>query len=103
MEHLRVHPVPVHVVPGITAASAAAASAGISLPLRGIARRLQFVTAHARAGEGLNLDWNAMAAPVAPLVLYMCPAALAAFSLPLIQVGPTRGHPRHAGGKDYTS
>ncbi|MAB14480.1 uroporphyrinogen-III C-methyltransferase [Parvibaculum sp.] len=34
------------VVPGITAASAAAASSGISLTLRGSSRRVQFVTGH---------------------------------------------------------
>ena len=37
----------VRICPGITAASAAAASAGLSLSLRGHARRVEFVTAHA--------------------------------------------------------
>src|SRR3546814_12093706 len=87
MEHLRVHPVPVHVVPGITAASAAAASVGISLTLRGMARRLQFVTAHARAGEELNLDWKAMADPDATLVVYMGRAAAAEVAERLIEAG----------------
>jgi uroporphyrin-III C-methyltransferase len=45
----------VQVCPGITAASAAAGSAGISLALRG----LTFVTAHARAGEAIAIDWPA--------------------------------------------
>src|SRR3546814_1982776 len=75
MEHLRRYGIAVHVVPGITAASAAAASAGISLTLRGMARRLQFVTAHVRAGAALDLDWRALADPDATLAVYMGRAA----------------------------
>lgn len=59
------------ICPGITAASAAAASAGISLTLRGVARRLQYVTAHTRKGEPLALDWKALADPAATLAIYM--------------------------------
>ncbi|MES2441520.1 MAG: uroporphyrinogen-III C-methyltransferase [Pseudomonadota bacterium] len=69
--HLRSHGVPVHICPGITAASAAAAGAGVSLTLRGHARRLQFVTAHARAGARLDMDWAALADPGATLAVYM--------------------------------
>src|SRR3546814_25321 len=98
IEHLRVHHVPVHVVPGITAASAAAASAGISLTLRGMARRLQFVTAHARAGEELNLDWKAMADPDATLVVYMGRAAGAEVAERLIEAG-LAGSSRPVGGR----
>ena len=49
----------VAIVPGITAAQGAAASLGISLTQRGQARRLQFVTGHAKDG-GLpaDLDWG---------------------------------------------
>ena len=69
--HLAAHGVRVQVAPGITTASAAAARAGVSLTLRGLARRIQFVTAHARAGEALDLDWNALADPTATLGVYM--------------------------------
>ena len=65
----------VRICPGITAASAAAASAGLSLTLRGSARQLRFVTAHARAGETLDLDWAALADPTATLAFYMGRAA----------------------------
>ena len=51
----------VRICPGITAASAAAASGIASLTLRGLARKLTFVTAHARAGEPLDIDWAALA------------------------------------------
>ncbi len=63
------------VCPGITSASAAAASAGISLTLRGSARHLRFVTAHARAGEPLDLNWSALADPSGTLAFYMGRAA----------------------------
>lgn len=87
MEHLRSHGITVHVVPGITAASAAAASAGISLTLRGMARRLQFVTAHVRAGEALDLDWQALADPEATLAVYMGRAAAPEVASNLIAAG----------------
>ncbi|WP_302480028.1 uroporphyrinogen-III C-methyltransferase [Sphingomonas bacterium] len=48
---------------------------GASLTLRGLARRLTFVTAHARAGETLDLDWRALADPDATLAVYMGKAA----------------------------
>lgn len=63
--------VPVAVCPGITAASAAAASLGRSLTLRGMARKLTFVTAHARAGETFELDWKGFADPQGTLAIYM--------------------------------
>lgn len=63
--------VPVRICPGVTAASAAAADLGVSLTLRGTARRLTFVTAHVRAGETLDLDWSALADPEATVVIYM--------------------------------
>jgi uroporphyrin-III C-methyltransferase len=75
MAALRDHGIRVSICPGITAASAAVASAGASLTLRGVARRVQFVTAHARAGEALDLDWAALADPDATLAIYMGKAA----------------------------
>jgi len=73
---LRGHGIPVRICPGITAASALSASAGISLTQRGLSRRLQFVTAHARAGERLELDWRSLADPDATLSVYMGRAAV---------------------------
>ncbi len=67
--------VPVAICPGVTAASAAAASLGQSLTLRGLARKLVFVTAHAKAGEPLGLDWQTLADPAATLAIYMGKAA----------------------------
>ncbi|WP_068073865.1 uroporphyrinogen-III C-methyltransferase [Novosphingobium lentum] len=79
--------VPISVCPGITAASAAAASLGTSLTLRGLARKLTFVTAHARAGEPLVLDWQALADPQATLAVYMGKAAAGLLSRELIAAG----------------
>jgi uroporphyrin-III C-methyltransferase len=87
LDACRVAGVPVQVCPGITAASAAAASLGASLTLRGLARKLVFVTAHARAGEALELDWQALADPQATLAVYMGKAAAAQLSARLIAAG----------------
>ncbi|MCX7865098.1 MAG: uroporphyrinogen-III C-methyltransferase [Novosphingobium sp.] len=83
--------VPVAVCPGITAASAAAASLGCSLTLRGLARKLVFVTAHARAGEALSLDWSMLADRDATLAVYMGKAAAGDVSQELI----AHGLPKH--------
>jgi uroporphyrin-III C-methyltransferase len=72
--------VPVAICPGITAASAAAAGLGRSLTLRGLARKLTFITAHARAGEALAIDWQSLADPQATLAIYMGKAAAAQVS-----------------------
>jgi uroporphyrin-III C-methyltransferase len=77
----------VRICPGITAASAAAASACLSLTLRGAARQLRFVTAHARAGEPLELDWAALADPSATLAFYMGRGAAADIARQLIASG----------------
>lgn len=87
MEACRAAGVPVRVCPGVTAASAAAASLGASLTLRGLARKLTFVTAHARAGEPLNLDWNRLADPEATLAVYMGKAAASELASRLIAEG----------------
>jgi uroporphyrin-III C-methyltransferase len=65
----------VAICPGITAASAAAAGLGCSLTLRGTSRKLVMVTAHAKAGQPLDLDWHKLADPGATLAIYMGMAA----------------------------
>ncbi|AMJ60146.1 siroheme synthase CysG [Bosea sp. PAMC 26642] len=71
---------PVAIVPGISAAQGAAASLGLSLTHRDHARRLQFVTGHARSGDlPEDLDWRAMADPYATTVIYMARATLTGF------------------------
>lgn len=63
--------IPVRICPGVTAASAAAAHLGLSLTLRGSARRLTFVTAQACAGDAPDLDWSKLADSQATLAIYM--------------------------------
>ncbi|WP_447555511.1 uroporphyrinogen-III C-methyltransferase [Vreelandella sp. EE22] len=58
------------IVPGITAASAAAASMGIPLTDRGHAQQLRFVTAQL-CREGGAPDWSALARQDETLVFYM--------------------------------
>lgn len=87
LEACRAAGVLAQVCPGITAASAAAASLGASLTLRGMARKLTLVTAHARAGEALDLDWTALADPEATVAIYMGKAAAALVSRQLIRAG----------------
>jgi len=79
--------VAVRICPGVTAASAAAASLGASLTLRGLARKLTFVTAHARAGEALDLDFARLADPEATLAVYMGKAAAGPVSAQLMAHG----------------
>lgn len=85
--HLRAAGIEVRICPGITAASAASASLGLSLTLRGMARRLQFVTAHVRKGEPLDLDWRALADPDSTLAVYMGKAAAEDVSRQLMAAG----------------
>ena len=87
IEACRAAGISVQICPGITAASAAAASLGCSLTLRGLARRLTLVTAHLRAGEGLALDWAALADPSATLAIYMGKAAASEVGAGLIEAG----------------
>ena len=69
---LRAAGIDVEVIPGVTAASAAAASLQASLTERAVARRLQFITAHARNGTlPDDLSWSALADPRATTVVYM--------------------------------
>jgi uroporphyrin-III C-methyltransferase len=60
------------IVPGVTAASAAAAAAAIPLTRRLTARRVQFVTGADTAGTlPADLNWPALADPGATTVVYM--------------------------------
>ena len=62
----------VEVIPGITAASGAAANLEVSLTHRDHARRLQYITAHAKNGKlPADLDWKALVDPAATTAIYM--------------------------------
>jgi uroporphyrin-III C-methyltransferase / precorrin-2 dehydrogenase / sirohydrochlorin ferrochelatase len=62
----------VNIVPGITAAQGAAASLKVSLTHRSTARRVQFITGHARGGRlPSDLDLSVLADPRATTAVYM--------------------------------
>jgi len=62
----------VEVVPGITTAQGAASRLLVSLTRRGDARRVQYITGHARDGKlPADIDWASVADPAATTVLYM--------------------------------
>jgi uroporphyrin-III C-methyltransferase len=60
-----------HVVPGVTAALAAAAGAGVALTHRGLAQAAIFVTGHAASGGEPDLDWASLAKTNQTVVVYM--------------------------------
>ncbi|MBL9045934.1 MAG: uroporphyrinogen-III C-methyltransferase [Tabrizicola sp.] len=76
------------IIPGVTAASAAAAAAGIPLTRRQQAQRLQFITAADVTGDlppGLNM--GALADPMATTVIYMGKRTFPALAAALIAHG----------------
>lgn len=78
---------PVFICPGVTAASAAAAAAGVSLTLRGVARSVRFITAHSQHGAALDLDWDDLARSDTTLAFYMGRAAAPLIASRLIAAG----------------
>jgi uroporphyrin-III C-methyltransferase/precorrin-2 dehydrogenase/sirohydrochlorin ferrochelatase len=70
MEALRTGGIGFEIVPGVTAAFAAAASAQIPLTLRGVASNLVFATGHNARSETLP-DWAGLALKGATVAVYM--------------------------------
>lgn len=96
LEACRAAGVDCHVVPGVTAALAAAAGAGAPLTHRGAAQAVTFVTGHAAAAPGSDgearwgepdLDWNALAKANQTVVVYMGLSAAPAVAAQLISAG----------------
>lgn len=80
------HGVATEVVPGVTAACAAAAQFGFPLTHRETARRVVFTTARLKAGA-LSLDWRAAADLEATLAIYMGRDCAAELSERLVAAG----------------
>jgi len=70
IETLADHGIPFQVCPGVTAASACAAYAGIPLTHRDHAQACVFVTGHAKTGP-IDLDWKAIIRPDQTVAVYM--------------------------------
>ena len=76
------------IIPGVTAASAAAAAAGIPLTRRLTARRVQFITGHDVTGAlPGDLNLAALADPNATTVVYMGKRTFGALAALLMQAG----------------
>jgi uroporphyrin-III C-methyltransferase len=71
LEYCRAAGVEAHVVPGVTAALAAAAGAGAPLTHRGLAQAVTFVTGHAASGGEPDLDWASLARTNHTVAVYM--------------------------------
>lgn len=80
--------IPVAVIPGITAALAAASNLGVSLTHRDAAHSVRFVTGHSRQGElPADLDWRGLADKETSLMVYMGGRTGGAFAARLIGEG----------------
>ena len=86
LEFLRAHGIPYEVVPGITAAVACAAYAGVPLTHRDRAQSVRFVTAHCQSSRD-TLDWAALAQERQTLAVYMGVAELGVLQAQLIGHG----------------
>lgn len=93
LDTLRRAGVPVEVVPGVTAACAAAASLQIPLTHRDTARSLHFVTGHGADGEVPAHDWRALAASGGTIAAYMASKTLRAVAASLIEAGLSAATP----------
>jgi uroporphyrin-III C-methyltransferase / precorrin-2 dehydrogenase / sirohydrochlorin ferrochelatase len=80
--------VPVTVVPGVSSALAVPAAVGVPLTHRGVAQEFHVVSAHVAPGDThSSVDWRALAASSATLVLLMATEHLPAIADTLIRHG----------------
>jgi uroporphyrin-III C-methyltransferase len=87
LEACRAAGVVCHIVPGVTSALAASASAGAPLTHRGSAQAVTFVTGHASEGREPDLDWASLARPNQTVVIYMGLSQAAPISARLMAAG----------------
>ena len=97
--------IPFDIVPGVTAATAAAARAGISLTERGLASLLVLATATDHTGRAAGgLDWGLLARAEGTLAFYMGVRALETITASLTALGRDRREPailvERVGGAD---
>ncbi|MCP3033820.1 MULTISPECIES: uroporphyrinogen-III C-methyltransferase [Xanthomonas] len=92
LEFLRAHGIGFQVIPGITAAIACAAYAGIPLTHRDHAQSLRLITAHCK--DSLDtLDWQALGQERQTLAFYMGVAGLDTIQQRLLQAGRAASTP----------
>ncbi len=84
---LDAHGIAYEIVPGVTAATAAAAALKLSLTKRNVARSLHIVTGHGADGNLPAHDWVALAARGGTLAVYMGAQKLSGIAAHLIESG----------------
>ena len=85
---LAAHGIVTDVVPGITAALAAAAVLGVSLTHRDYAHTVRFVTGHAHDGKlPTDIDWRGLADPTTTVMFYMGGRTASAIADKLVAAG----------------
>ena len=87
MDALRAHGIAFEVVPGITAATAAAAALNLSLTQRGVARSLHFLTGHGAQGGLPAHDFVSLTKSGGTLVVYMGGETLPGLAAHFIEAG----------------
>jgi uroporphyrin-III C-methyltransferase/precorrin-2 dehydrogenase/sirohydrochlorin ferrochelatase len=92
LEFLRAHGIGYEVVPGITAALACAAYAGVPLTHRDHAQSVRLLTAHCQASHD-TLDWVALAQERQTLAVYMGVGELATLQARLLEYGRSPATP----------
>lgn len=85
--------IPYEVIPGVSAAIAAPAYAGVPLTHRGVATGFTVVTGHMASGGSSGVDWEALARSDHTLVILMGVAERAAIAKKLISAGRDAGLP----------
>jgi len=94
IETLRAAGIPYEIIPGVTAATAAAAQAGIPLTRRNTSRRVQFVTGADTTGQlPTNLNWVALADPESTTAVYMGQRTFPVLAAKLIEHGMSADTP----------
>ncbi len=87
LEACREAGIEIQIVPGVTAALAASASAGAPLTHRGLAQAVTFVTGHAAKGNEADLDWASLAKVNHTVVIYMGLSMAALIATRLMDAG----------------
>ena len=87
LETLRAARVQVDVVPGVTAACAAAASLQIPLTHREMARSVHLITGHGSDGALAELDWRSLASGQGTIAAYMAKTTLPKLAQRLMAAG----------------
>jgi uroporphyrin-III C-methyltransferase len=92
IEFLKRHGIRCEVVPGVTAALAAAAELKVSLTRRGLSRSIAFLTTRAAPGERRN-DWIKTAVAADTVAIYMGAGEAESIARELIAAGKPRAAP----------